>query len=104
MTLAELLNAVVSGTVALCSAAFLTEYTRRARWEAHAVGRYFVIAVATIGLLGLYTAVITFVDLDGILASVLRVIRSVLLLGIAGLLIQATVAVRRAYPRRRRKS
>ncbi|MBK3572573.1 hypothetical protein JHN63_01790 [Streptomyces sp. MBT65] len=104
MMVAELLNAVVSGLVALCSVAFLAEYTRRARWEAHAVGRYFVIAVATIGLLGLYTVVITFIDLDGTLASVLRVVRSLLLLGIAGLLVQATVSVRRAYPRRRKNA
>ncbi|MFJ3794920.1 hypothetical protein ACIPSJ_01390 [Streptomyces sp. NPDC090088] len=103
MTVAELLNASVSGVVAVCAAAFIAEYTRRARWEDHAVGWYFVAAVATIGLLGLYTVVITIV-VDGPVASVLRVVRSLLLLGVAGLLVQATVSVRRAYPRRRKKT
>ncbi|MFF7987552.1 hypothetical protein ACFZDK_52300 [Streptomyces sp. NPDC007901] len=102
MTAAELLNAGVSGLVALCGAAFIAEYTRRARWEDHAVGRYVVVWVATIGLLVAYTVVITFFGTDGTLASVLRIVRSILLLGIASLLVQATAAVRRAYPRRRK--
>ncbi|MGW0795202.1 putative phage holin [Streptomyces sp. NPDC002692] len=101
MTLAEVINVSVSGLVAGCALLFLVEYTWRARWEETSIGRYFVAAVATVGLLALYTVVITLVGLDGTTATVLRIIRSVLLLGIAGLLLQATRAVRRAYPRRR---
>jgi hypothetical protein len=101
MTLAEVVNASVSGLVSGTAAVFLVTYTRRARWEATAVGRYVVAAVATVGLLALYTVVITLVGLDGTTATVLRIVRSALLLGIAGLLVQATRAVRRAYPRRR---
>ncbi|OQQ16150.1 hypothetical protein B0675_02380 [Streptomyces sp. M41(2017)] len=103
MTLAEVMNASVSGLVAVFAATFLTTYTRRARWEDTSIGRYFVAAVATVGLLALYTVVIMLVGLDGTAATVLRVCRSVLLLGIAGLLLQATRAVRKAYPRRRKR-
>lgn len=102
MTVAEVLNTSLSGVVAVTAAVFLGTYTLRARWEEHGVGRYVVAAVATIGLLSLYTVVITLVGLDGTTATVLRVVRSLLLLGIAGLLVQATVSVRRAYPRRRK--
>ncbi|MFJ2717392.1 hypothetical protein [Streptomyces sp. NPDC087437] len=103
MSLAQVVNMAVSGLVAVCAATFLVTYTRRARWEETGMGRYFVVAVATIGLLGTYTVVITLVGVDGVTASVLRFVRSSLLLTVAGLLLQANVAVRRAFPRKRSK-
>ncbi|WP_073946538.1 putative phage holin [Streptomyces kebangsaanensis] len=103
MTPSQVMNAGVSGLVAVLAAVFLWTYTRRARWEQSGMGQYFVAAVATIGLLGTYTVVITLVGVDGTAASVLRIVRSGLLLTVAGLLLQATLAVRRAYPRKRPK-
>ncbi|MFJ1650120.1 hypothetical protein ACIOC2_01630 [Streptomyces sp. NPDC088337] len=103
MTVSQMLNMSVSGLVAVLAATFLVTYSRRARWEETGIGRYFVAAVATIGLLATYTVVITLVGVDGVTASVLRLVRSGLLLTVAGLLLQATLAVRRAFPRKRSK-
>ncbi|MFD5468913.1 hypothetical protein [Streptomyces sp. NPDC127105] len=103
MSLDQVVNTTFSGLVAVCAATFLVTYTRRARWEETGMGRYFIIAVATIGLLGTYTVMLTLVGVDGVTASVLRFVRSGLLLIVAGLLLQATRAVRRAFPRKRSK-
>jgi hypothetical protein len=96
MTLAEWANTAVSGLVALCAMVFVVTYHRLAPWRGSGVGWYLMSFVVTIGMLGAYTVVIMAVGVDGPAATVLRLVRTVLLLTVAGLLLQGTRAMWRA--------
>ncbi|MGW8703305.1 putative phage holin [Streptomyces eurythermus] len=90
MNVGQWANTGVSGFVALCAIVFIATYHRLAPWRGSRVGWYVMAFAATIGLLAMYTVVITAVGIDGTAANVLRLIRSCLLLTVGGLLIQAT--------------
>lgn len=90
MNLGQWVNTAVSGFVALCAIVFIVTYHRLAPWRGSGVGWYVMAFAATIGMLATYTVVITAVGIEGTTATVLRMIRSCLLLTVAGLLIQAT--------------
>ncbi|MFJ8923830.1 hypothetical protein ACIREK_30685 [Streptomyces sp. NPDC102415] len=96
----QLANLLVSGLVAACAVAFVVTYWRLAPWRSTPTGWYLMTFAAAIGGLGAYTVVITLVGLDGTTATILRIVRSVLLLTMAGLLLQATRLVLRAQRRR----
>ncbi|TXS44928.1 putative phage holin [Streptomyces sp. OR43] len=100
MSPAEFANLAVSALVAAMATAFVITYWRVAPWRSTAVGWYLMTFAGAIGGLGLYTVLITAVGLEGTAATVLRIIRSVLLLTMAGLLLQATRMVLRAQRRR----
>lgn len=87
---AQWANVIASGLVALCAAVFAVTYHRLAPWRATSTGRHMMAFSTTIGVLGLYTCVITFLSPGGVAAVVLRVARVVILLTIAGLLLQRT--------------
>ncbi|MFR0354183.1 putative phage holin [Streptomyces sediminimaris] len=92
-------NAAVSGIVPVCAAVFMVTYHRRAPWRSSGMGWYLMVFVATIGLLGSYTIVMTVLGPHGLAASAMRIIRACLLLTVAGLLLQGARAVRRAQRR-----
>ncbi|MFD4786608.1 hypothetical protein ACFWN1_05900 [Streptomyces sp. NPDC058459] len=96
MNLGQWVNTVVSAFVALCALVFIVTYHRLAPWRGSGVGWFVMALAATIGLLASYTVVITAVGIDGTAATVLRMIRSGLLLTVGGLLIQATRTMIRA--------
>ncbi|KUL59697.1 hypothetical protein ADL32_19210 [Streptomyces albidoflavus] len=96
MSFAQILNTAVSALVALAAAAFVVTYHRLAPWRSTPMGWHLMLLAATLGLLGLYTVVITIVGLDGTPATVLRIVRAGLLLLVAGLLAQRTLMVIRA--------
>ncbi|MEW1565816.1 hypothetical protein AB0454_22855 [Streptomyces sp. NPDC093509] len=95
MDWAQIANTAASGLVALCCTTFAIVYHLHAPWRSTAVGRHLMTFTAAIGLLGTYTVAIT-VWPYGIPASVLRTTRTVLLVVIAGLVMQRTRMVLRA--------
>ncbi|MER7930464.1 hypothetical protein ABTY96_46400 [Streptomyces sp. NPDC096057] len=101
MTVAQWANTVVSGFVVVCDAVFIGMYHRQAPWWSSGMGRYLMVFAATIGLLASYTVVMTVVGLDGVTATVLRIVRSCLLLTVAGLLLQGARAIRQEQQRQK---
>ncbi|MFJ9988578.1 hypothetical protein ACIQUD_31975 [Streptomyces globisporus] len=90
MSPAQILNLAVSALVFLCSLVFVVTYHVMAPWRRTPMGWHLMLFTAAIGLLGLYTVVVTITGLDGTPAMVLRYIRSALLLLVAGLMLQRT--------------
>lgn len=99
MSWAEWANAAASGAVALAAVVFVITYQFLAPWRQSGAGRHIMTFSAAVGALGAYTVAVTLWP-DGAAATVLRVIRVVLVLGLAGLLVQRTVMVIRAQRRR----
>ncbi|MFH9236018.1 hypothetical protein [Streptomyces globisporus] len=90
MSFAQILNLAVSALVFLCSMVFVVTYHVMAPWRRTPMGWHLMLFTAAIGLLGLYTVVVTITGLNGVPAMVLRYIRSALLLLVAGLMLQRT--------------
>lgn len=82
---ARLINLVGSGLVALAAARFVVIYHLRAPWRSTATGRHIMTLVAVLGILGLYTILITIWP-EGLLADILRAVRSTILLVMAVLI------------------
>lgn len=99
MDWAQWANAAASGLVALAALVFVITYQMLAPWQSSETGRHIMTFSASVGLLGLYTVAVS-VWPDGSVATVLRVVRVVLVLGLAGLLVQRTWMVVRAQRRR----
>ncbi|WP_329131758.1 hypothetical protein OG552_11090 [Streptomyces sp. NBC_01476] len=89
---AQWVNVAGSGLVALASLAFVVAYAVTAPWWRSLVGRHVMAVTAAMGWLGMYTVLIT-VWPGGAVAAVLRVSRAVVILALAGLLVQRTVMV-----------
>jgi len=87
MDCAQLANAAASGLVALCCTVFAIVYHLRAPWWSTEVGRHVMTFTLAIGALALYTVLVTLWP-EGTTATVLRTARTVVLLVIAGLVIQ----------------
>lgn len=101
MSLAQILNLAASALVALFAAVFITTYHLLAPWRRTAMGWHLMLFTGAIGLLGLYTIVVTFTGLDGTPAMVLRYARTMLLLVVAALIAQRTWMVWSAqHPRK----
>lgn len=90
MSFAQILNLAVSALVFLCSMVFVVTYHVMAPWRRTPMGWHLMLFTAAIGLLGLYTVVVTITGLNGVPAMVLRYIRSALLFLVAGLMLQRT--------------
>ncbi|WP_240503126.1 hypothetical protein [Streptomyces prasinopilosus] len=80
-------NLAASGLVALASLVFVIAYHLHAPWRSTPVGRHLMGFTAAIGALGAYTIAITIWP-DGMVASVLRTARTVLMVVIAALVMQ----------------
>lgn len=95
-------NNGASALVAVAAAVFVVAYSLLAPWSRSETGRHLMSFTAAIGLLGLYTVCITAWPSGGA-AAVLRVARVVLLVAVAGLLVQRTRMLIRAQRKPRRK-
>lgn len=95
MDCAQLANVAASGLVALCCLAFAVVYERKAPWRSTPVGRHIMTFTLAIGALGAYTVAITVWD-HGAPAAVFRATRTLLLVVIAGLVVQRIRMVIRA--------
>jgi hypothetical protein len=95
MDCAQLANTAASGLVTLACITFAVVYHVHAPWRSTAVGRHLMMFTLAIGGLGAYTVLITIWP-DGATATVLRSMRTTLLVVIAGLVIQRTHMVLRA--------
>ncbi|MER6249397.1 putative phage holin [Streptomyces griseorubiginosus] len=95
MDCAQLANTAASALVALCCTVFAIVYHRHAPWRSTSVGRHVMLFTIAIGLLTLYTVLVTIWP-TGPTTSVLRFSRTLLLLLIASLVVQRTHMVLRA--------
>lgn len=95
-------NAGASALVAGAAIGFVITYALLAPWQRSEAGRHLMSFTGAIGLLGLYTVCITAWPSGGA-AAVLRVARVVLLVAVAGLLVQRTRMLIRAQREPRRK-
>ena len=98
MDSAQLANTAASGLVALCCSVFAVVYHRHAPWRSTSVGRHVMTFTIAIGALALYTVLVTIWPI-GTTGAVLRFARTVLLLLIAGLVVQRTHMVLSAQHR-----
>lgn len=98
MDCAQLANTYASGLVALCCTIFAVTYHRHAPWRSTPVGRHVMGFTLAIGALALYTVLVTLWP-TGPTAAVLRTVRTLLLLVIAGLVVQRTRMVLSAQHR-----
>ncbi|MFF1444102.1 hypothetical protein [Streptomyces sp. NPDC058295] len=89
MDSAQLANVCASGLVALCCTIFAIVYHLHAPWQSTPVGRHVMTFTLAIGALAAYTVLVS-VWPDGVVATVMRVARVLLLLAIAALVIQRT--------------
>ena len=90
------MNAVMSMLGALACAAFAITYHLRATWWRSEVGRNQMAFAITIGLLCLYTVAVTIWEGDECVLMALRSIRILVLLAVAGLMVQRTRLLLRA--------
>ncbi|MFF7198155.1 hypothetical protein ACFZAM_31165 [Streptomyces sp. NPDC008079] len=97
MDWSQWINAAASALVAVCALVFVVTYALLAPWRASVAGRHVMAVTVVIGLLGAYTVAFT---VWPSVAPVLRVIRVVIVLAMAGLLVQRTWMVIRAQRRR----
>ncbi|MFE2911232.1 hypothetical protein ACFXI0_01820 [Kitasatospora indigofera] len=101
MDAAQISNVAGSALIAATAAVAATVYHVKARWWQSAWGRNVMCFTVAVGLLGLYTVVVTLVWPSGPVTSVLRVARAVLLVALAGLMVQRTrlvIAAQRKDP------
>lgn len=87
MDYAQLANTSASVLVALSCLAFAIIYHLHAPWRSTAVGRHLMAFTLAIGALAAYTVLVTIWP-TGTTATVLRYLRTALLIVIAGLVIQ----------------
>ena len=92
MDLSQTVNLFASASAAAAGAVFVVTYQLRGRgrWRRSAMGRSLMSMGAALGLLGLYTVVIT---LWPDTAALLRWVRSLLVVAVAALLIQRTLMI-----------
>jgi FlaA1/EpsC-like NDP-sugar epimerase len=95
----QIANTAASVGVTLAAGVFVVVYHLRAPWRTAAAGRHVMAFSAAVGLLGLYTVLISLWWPDGPAAAVLRVVRVALMVALAVLLVQRTVMMVRATAR-----
>lgn len=83
-------NAVMSALGAIACTVFVVTYHRRAFWWRSEVGRNQMAFAAVIGLLCVYTVLATIWQGDECILMALRLIRTLVLLAVAGLMAQRT--------------
>lgn len=99
MSVDEWINTVVSALVFGSAVAFVVTYHLHAPWRSTHLGWHLMLFAGAIGGLGAYTVAIVIVGQEGPAAAVLRYVRALSLLLIAGLLVQRTVMVLRVQRR-----
>ncbi|TXS39703.1 hypothetical protein EAO77_36160 [Streptomyces sp. t39] len=91
----QMTNVVISGLVSACALVFILVYGLTAPWWRSPIGRHMMAFSAAIGLLCLYTVLIT-VWSEGLPATLLRSARVGLLIAIGVLLLQRTALAYKA--------
>ncbi|WP_428849366.1 putative phage holin [Streptomyces cucumeris] len=99
----QLVNVIASGLVFLACAGFAATYHRLAPWWRSDIGRNLMAFAGAVGMLCLYTMLITEWP-EGCMATVLRSCRVAVLVAIAALMAQRTRMVVRAQRERRGRS
>lgn len=94
MDWAQIANTAASALVALTCTVFAAVYHLHAPWRSTVVGRHLMSFTLTIGALGAYTVLIALWP-EGAVASVLRTIRTILMVVIVALVVQRTLLVLR---------
>ena len=92
----EWVNVAVSMLGVLACAAFALIYHLRATWWRSEVGRNLMAFAAAVAALCLYTVLATFMQYDQCALMALRAFRDVVLLAVAGLMVQRTRLLLRA--------
>lgn len=95
-------NAVMSALGAIACAVFVITYHRRAFWWRNEVGRNQMAFAAVIGALCVYTVLATIWQGDECVLMTLRLIRTLVLLAVAGLMVQRTRLLIKAQKEDRR--
>jgi len=96
MEWSQVANAAASAAVAVAAGAFVGIYAWLApTWHRSEAGRHVMAMSATLGALGVYTVLATIWP-RGPVVTVLRIARVVIIMAVAGLLIQRTRMVVRA--------
>jgi hypothetical protein len=90
MDAAQVANLAASALVAATAGVAATVYHLRARWWRTPWGRNVMSVTVSVGLLGLYTVLVTLVWPTGPVLAALRVTRTVVLVLLAALLLQRT--------------
>lgn len=93
---AQMANTAASALVAVTAAVCAAVYHLRAPWWESAAGRHIMAFTGAVGLLSLYTVLLTVWWPHGPVAAGLRVTRVVVLVALAALLVQRTRMVIRA--------
>jgi hypothetical protein len=83
-------NAIMSALGAIACTIFVIIYHRRAYWWRSEVGRNQMAFAAVIGLLCVYTVLATIWQGDECILMTLRLVRTLVLLAVAGLMLQRT--------------
>jgi len=89
MECAQMANTAASALVVVCCLVFAVVYHLHAPWRSTSVGRHLMTFTLALGALCAYTVLIT-VWPDGIVAAILRGVRTVMLLALASLVVQRT--------------
>lgn len=91
----QISNAAGSAVLVLACTTFMIVYHLLAPWRKSEIGRHMMTFAAALGLLGLYTVLISICS-DGAGATALRVLRTLLVVALAALMAQRTRMVIRA--------
>ncbi|MFJ4792469.1 putative phage holin [Kitasatospora purpeofusca] len=94
----QLANWAASLLLAVASGAAAVVYHRRAPWRRTRIGQHVMTVTVAVGLLGLYTVLVSLWP-DGLLATVLRVGRTVLVLVLAVSMVQRVILIADAQRR-----
>lgn len=86
----QLMNAAASTLAALACIVFVATYHLRATWWRTEVGRNQMAFAVTIGMLCVFTVLATVWQSDQCILLALRIWRTVVLLAVAGLMVQRT--------------
>lgn len=93
MDAAQISNLTASGLVCASSATAATVYHLRARWWQSRTGRHIMGVTISVGLLGLYTILVSLVWRTGPVAAGLRIGRTVVLVFLAVMMMQRVLLV-----------
>jgi hypothetical protein len=85
---AQLANLAASTLVWLTATAAAAVYHLKAPWRRSRIGRHIMAVTVSIGLLGLYTILAGLIWPTGPVTAVLRVLRTILLVALAGMMVQ----------------
>ncbi|MEU3528806.1 hypothetical protein AB0E62_33995 [Streptomyces sp. NPDC038707] len=100
----EWVNAAASTLAVAACAGFAVTYHLRAAWWRSEVGRNLMAFAAAVGLLCLYTVLATVWQADTCALAVLRSLRTLILLAVAGLMVQRTRLLLRAQRESRNRT